>query len=119
MLRDHGRDPVDGKVKRFGFNSRLDNIHAAILNLKLKYYDEDIARRRTIASIYQEHLCGIDDLLLPPAPDCDPRYFDIYQNYEVEVKNRDSLRKFLRKRGVETILQWGGVTVHQFKNQTV
>ena len=114
MIRDHGRDPEDGKVKLFGYNSRLDNVQAAVLSAKLKYYDVDIARRRNIASIYQERLRDIDTLLLPPAPDSDPRHYDIYQNYEIEAESRDQLREFLDSRGVGTILQWGGFTIHQF-----
>jgi dTDP-4-amino-4,6-dideoxygalactose transaminase len=114
IIRDHGRDPKDGKVKLFGYNSRLDNVQAAVLGAKLKYYDVDIARRRSIASIYQERLGDIDTLLLPPSPDGDPKHFDIYQNYEIEAESRDQLRKFLDSRGVGTILPWGGYTIHQF-----
>ena len=58
IIRDHGRDPEDGKVKLFGYNSRLDNLQAAVLLAKLRYYDSDIARRRIIASIYEERLGG-------------------------------------------------------------
>jgi len=115
MMRDHGRDPVDGEVKVFGFNARLDNLHAAILNFKLKYYDEDITRRRDIASIYEENLNDIDTLLLPPGPESDSQHYDIFQNYEIEANKRDDLRKFLARQGVGTIIQWGGRTVHQFK----
>ena len=114
MIRDHGRDPEDGKVKLFGFNGRLDNVQAAVLDLKLKYYDEDVSRRRTIASIYDEYLSGIETLLLPPEPGADPKHFDVYQNYEIEADTRDALRKYLADRGVGTILQWGGYTIHQF-----
>ena len=114
LIRDHGRCPIDGKAKLYGFNGRLDNLHAAILGFKLKYYDEDIARRRSLALIYQECLEGLDTLLLPPAPNSDPRHFDVFQNYEIEAVNRDALRKFLEKNGVGTILQWGGYALHQF-----
>ena len=115
IIRDHGRDPSDGKVKLFGYNSRLDNVQAAVLSAKLKYYDADIARRRAIAAIYQEQLGSIDSLDLPPAPGSDPRHFDIFQNYEIEADSRDELRDFLASRGIGTILQWGGYTIHQFE----
>ena len=114
LIRDHGRCPLDGKAKLFGFNGRLDNLHAAILGMKLKYYDEDIARRRSLALIYQECLKNLDTLLLPPAPNSDPRHFDVFQNYEIEAENRDALREFLQENGVGTILQWGGYALHQF-----
>jgi dTDP-4-amino-4,6-dideoxygalactose transaminase len=122
IIRDHGRDPDDGKVKLFGFNSRLDNIQAAILNLKLKYYDEDISKRRHLASIYHENLKDLNSVLLPPKPEENSKHFDIYQNYEIEVDDRDNLRQYLEDKGIGTILQWGGYALHQFEalgfNQT-
>lgn len=113
-LRDHGRDDT-GEVIAWGLNSRLDNLQAAILNHKLDTYDQAIMRRRAIASIYQRELGSLPQLKLPPAPDSDPRHFDIYQNYEIEAEQRDDLRENLKSRGIGTILQWGGKAVHQFK----
>lgn len=114
LLRDHGRNE-EGEVVIWGTNSRLDNVQAAILNLKLKIFGRDIERRREIASMYDQALRGIDDLILPPAPDADERHYDIYQNYELESGHRDKLKSFLAKCGVGTIIQWGGKAVHQFK----
>lgn len=111
--RDHGRG-VDGLVHRFGHNGRLDNVQAAILRIKLRHYDENIRRRRAIAARYDERLRDIPQLLLPPGPDADPQRFDIFQNYEIEVEDRDALRQWLTERGVGTILQWGGTMIHQF-----
>ncbi len=112
-LRDHGRTP-DGDVVRFGYNSRLDNIQAAILLLKLRTYEKDIEKRRNLAHIYDERLSAINALLLPPAADSDNRHFDIYQNYEIEADNRNALRKYLAANNIGTILQWGGKTLQQF-----
>ncbi len=114
LLRDHGR-ASNGDVTNWGYNSRLDNIQAAVLNFKLSSYDKEIARRREIASIYNEMLQGLPGLVLPPAPDSDPDHFDIYQNYEVESDQRDKLREHLEANGIKTIIQWGGKTIHQFK----
>jgi dTDP-4-amino-4,6-dideoxygalactose transaminase len=114
-LRDHGRGK-DGKVHRFGINGRLDNIQAAILHVKLKRYDESIARRRAIARIYDDRLAGIETLLLPPGPDADNLRFDIFQNYEIQADNRDALREHLAGAGVGTIMQWGGHMIHQFED---
>lgn len=113
LIRDHGRGH-DGKVKLFGLNSRLDNLQAAILNLRLQTYQQDIARRRAIATIYENQLSGLSQLLLPPAPGAKNDHFDIFQNYEIEAENRDGLRAYLDSRGVKTIIQWGGHTIHQF-----
>lgn len=114
LLRDHGRGP-DGKVWGFGFNARLDNVHAAILHLKLKHYSEAVKKRRSLARQYHENLRDLDELLLPPGPDDDQNHFDIYQNYEIEADSRDALRRFLTEQGIGTILQWGGHTIHQFE----
>lgn len=113
ILRDHGRGS-DGKVWVWGYNSRLDNLQAAILGLKLKRYDQYIARRRAIAALYESRLKHVGELLLPPAPDADPDHYDIYQNYEIEADRRDDLRAALDKAGVKTIIQWGGHAIHQF-----
>lgn len=112
-MRDHGRGS-DGKVRKFGHNGRLDNIQAAVLRLKLAHYDDAIARRRAIASRYQEGLGDIAGLLLPPAPDSDNLRFDIFQNYEIQADDRDALREYLASKGVGTIIQWGGWMLHQF-----
>lgn len=115
LIRDHGRG-ADGKVKLFGLNSRLDNLQAAILNLRLQTYEQDIARRRAIASLYDSRLSGLSRLLLPPAPGSENDHFDIFQNYEIEADDRDGLRSYLDAKGVKTILQWGGHTIHQFED---
>ena len=102
QIRDHGRRPTDGKVTMFGRNGRLDNVQAAILDLKLRSYDTMIARRRAIATMYQNRLGHIDSLTLPPAPESDPRRFDIFQNYEIQAERRDELRQHLADHGVGT-----------------
>jgi dTDP-4-amino-4,6-dideoxygalactose transaminase len=112
-LRDHGRG-ADGNVSMWGYNSRLDNVQAAILRIKLKRYDQYVARRRAIAALYQQRLGQRSELLLPPAPGAEPDHFDIFQNYEIEADDRDGLRAHLEARGVKTIIQWGGKLIHQF-----
>lgn len=113
MLRDHGRDR-DGEIRKWGFNSRLDNLQAAILGMKLEKFPREIERRRQIASRYQEMLGEISDLLLPPAPGHGD-HFDVFQNYEIEADDRDTLKVFLEGRGIGTMIQWGGTPLHDFK----
>jgi len=115
QLHDHGRD-LDGRIKRWGRNSRLDNIQAAILSYKLKAYDEVIARRREVAKIYQDRLRDINELQLPPAPETNGDNFDVYQNYELQCDKREGLKAHLSKNGVGTLIQWGGTAIHQFTN---
>src|SRR5439155_24328753 len=113
-LRDHGRDEA-GDVAMFGLNTRLDNLQAAILDFKLARYDEEIARRRQIAGLYQERLGGVAELVLAPAPDTEPDHFDVFQNYEIEADRRDDLVIHLKTNGIGTLIQWGGKAVHQFE----
>ena len=113
LLRDHGRS-MNGEVIEWGYNSRLDNLQAAILNYKLSNYIVEIERRREIARIYNSKLGAISNILLPPGPDDSEDHFDIFQNYEIEVDRRDELRNFLLSKGVRTIVQWGGRCIHQF-----
>jgi dTDP-4-amino-4,6-dideoxygalactose transaminase len=113
QLRDHGRLP-NGDISGWSFNCRLDNLHAAILDLKLKQVPAWIARRREIAFIYHKHLSNLVQLLLPPPPMSDDTYFDVFQNYEIEAEDRDQLKVFLQENGIETMIPWGGRGVHQF-----
>jgi dTDP-4-amino-4,6-dideoxygalactose transaminase len=113
LLRDHGRDE-DGRVVAWGYNSRLDNLQAAILNFKMRSFTDDIARRRAIAARYQAGLGELRELNLPPAPDADPNHFDVYQNYELQADRRDELRAYLEQQHIRTIVQWNGTPVHQF-----
>jgi len=112
LLRDHGRNS-DGNIVAWGMNSRLDNLHAAILKFFLKEYDQVITRRREIASIYEKKLSSIEALKLPPAPGVDENHFDVFQNYEIEAQRRDALKNHLSKNGVGTLVQWGGEAIHQ------
>jgi len=114
-LRNHGRDG-SGYVSEFGLNGRLDNLQAAILNHKLKKYDSYIEKRRKIATLYFSKLNKLNDISLPPPPSNNNVYFDIFQNYEIQVKQRDELKEFLLKNGIGTIIQWGGWMLHQFKD---
>ncbi|MBW3041839.1 DegT/DnrJ/EryC1/StrS family aminotransferase [Prochlorococcus marinus] len=114
QLHDHGRD-LNGIVRRWGRNSRLDNLNAAILDFKLKSYKDVIKRRRQIASIYQERLSTLEYINLPPAPGSEDKHFDIFQNYEITARNRNQLKKYLHDLDIGTLIQWGGQGIHQFK----
>lgn len=112
-LRDHGRTP-NGDIAEWSFNCRLDNLHAAILDLKLKQVPAWIERRREIAGIYYQHLSNLHQLLLPAPPVAYDIFFDVFQNYEIEADRRDRLKAYLQESGIETMIPWGGRGVHQF-----
>ena len=113
-LRDHGRND-NNDIEFFGFNSRLDNLQASILNYKLKNYDNIIEKRRKLAKIYCNRLQCIKNIILPPKPSNGGKYFDIFQNFEIEVDDREKLRIYLSNNGIGTIFPWGGKCVHQYK----
>lgn len=118
LMRNHGANEekvIQPDIAIWGTNSRLDNIHAAILNYKLGYYLETVERRRHIARRYQSAFSGMNALSLPPGPDADPDRFDVFQNYELEADSRDELRVHLKDAGIGTIVQWGGLAMHQMR----
>ena len=110
-LRDHGRVSKTG-FSGWGWNCRLDNLQAAILDLKLKKVPAWIQQRRTLAAIYDEELAGVTGVKRPPAPDGGP-YFDIYQNYVIEAQRRDDLARHLASKGIETLVSPGPIPNHK------
>ncbi len=110
-LRDHGRVSKTG-FSGWGWNCRLDNLQAAILDLKLRKVPEWIGQRRRLAAIYDEELADVSTVKRPPGPDGGP-FFDIYQNYVIEAKNRDGLQAHLASRGIETLISPGPVPNHK------
>jgi len=115
LLRDHGRSE-DGNVTIWGFNSRLDNLQAAILSYFFQDYEKTISRRRFLANLYDEKLSSINEIKLPPKPEDSQNHFDVYQNYEIESERSDELIKYLLDHGVKTLRQWGGKSVHEFSD---
>lgn len=113
LLRDHGRNDA-GTVVTWGLNSRLDTLQAAVLSVKLAQFDQEVERRRRVASLYHGALSDLEDMTLPPGPNDDADHFDVYQNYEAEAGARDALRAYLASHGIATAVQWGGKAVHQF-----
>ena len=79
----------------FGFNSRLDELQAAILNVKIKYLPDMIKRRQEIADLYDAGLKGVT---LPTK-----RPGRVYQDYIIRVQNREELIKYLKENGIETL----------------
>jgi len=104
LLRDHGQNRASGDVLCFGFNSRLDNLQAAVLDEKLKYLPQWIDRRRELAKLYYEGLSPLQQLRLPPVSE--ERYYDVFTNYVVRAQERDGLVEHLRNGGIEVLVSW-------------
>lgn len=104
LFRDHGQR-TKTEIVCYGWTARLDNLQAAILNVKFRYLKDWIKKRRKIAKIYTDGLSDIPDVKLPPTPNSDERYFDVYQNYVLKAERRDELAAFLKEKGVETLIK--------------
>ena len=87
-----------------GRNSRLDEIQAAVLDVKLKYLDEDNAHRKLVAKMYYE---GIKNLLVT-LPDRLPDDQNVYHLFPVLVADgkRDALHDYLEQNGVGTVIHY-------------
>ena len=86
-----------------GRNSRLDEIQAAILSVKLKYLDEDNALRARIARLYYDHLSDAPGLQLPVRlPDAQ----NVYHLFPILCDRRDELQQFLMQLGVQTVIHY-------------
>jgi dTDP-4-amino-4,6-dideoxygalactose transaminase len=86
-----------------GVNSRLDEIQAAILNLKLTKLDEDNEARNLLADNYCKLLKGVGDLIIPEKID---GYNSVYHLYVIRTNFRDELQQFLRESGIETSIHY-------------
>lgn len=85
-----------------GYNSRLDEIQAAVLKTKLQYLDEENNHRKKIAKIY---LQGIKNpkIKMPQVTDFNANVFHIFPIF---TENRDELQNYLKQKGVETLIHY-------------
>lgn len=88
--------------KYIGRNSRLDEIQAAVLDVKLQYLDEDNALRKQVARYYMENIKH-PDIILPKVDDWDGHVFHIFP---IRSSRRDNLQKYLIENGIQTIIHY-------------
>ena len=85
-----------------GVNSRLDEIQAAILDVKLPYLDSDNQRRREISKYYRENIKN-PKIILPQVYD---EQAHVWHIFAVRTQNRDELQKYLEKNGIQTNIHY-------------
>ncbi|MCK9217790.1 MAG: DegT/DnrJ/EryC1/StrS family aminotransferase, partial [Firmicutes bacterium] len=85
-----------------GYNSRLDEIQAAVLGVKLKYLDIDNQLRREVAKYYMEHIHH-PDIILPQIQDWKSHVFHIFP---IRCKQRDKLQSYLQDKGIQTLIHY-------------
>jgi dTDP-4-amino-4,6-dideoxygalactose transaminase len=109
-LRNHGSNARN--VHSFGFNSRLDDLHAGVLSAKLKHIDAWNDRRRQWAARYTAGLKGCQAITLPVEL---PGYRHVFHLYVVETRQpqqRDKLVGFLIKNGIDAKTHYS-IAIHQ------
>jgi dTDP-4-amino-4,6-dideoxygalactose transaminase len=103
-LRTHGESEKYHHAV-IGINSRLDSIQAAVLAVKQHFLDAwcaaRIARARAYAQLFvAAELLGADKVIAIPEPAADSSH--VFNNYVIRVARRDSLKSFLRSRGIQS-----------------
>ena len=103
-MRYNGEDRQTGEYHYHGFTALLDNVQAAVLNVKLPHLPSWIEHRRRMAELYQKSLEHIHKIVLPNFGG--KEYYESFQNYVIRTPKRDELRLFLKERGIETLVSW-------------
>jgi dTDP-4-amino-4,6-dideoxygalactose transaminase len=102
VLRNYGsQKKYFNEVK--GVNSRLDEMQAAILSVKLKYLNEWTKERLKIAGWYDQGLKGAGDIILPQTAD---KATHVYHLYVIRTKKRDALQEHLNQSGIGTLIHY-------------
>lgn len=96
-----------GSIEKYVFkyrgrNSRLDEIQAAVLNVKLKHLDEDTQLRKKVAAYYIDHIKHTQ-IITPKVDDWDAHVFHLFT---VRCKRRNELQEYLAKNGIQTIIHY-------------
>jgi len=96
-----------GSVEKYvceyqGLNSRLDEIQAAVLNVKLKYLNTDTLKRREVALYYVNNIKH-PDIILPQVNDWDSNVFHLFP---IRIKRRNELQKYLTENGIQTLIHY-------------
>jgi len=100
--------------EQLGFNSRLDELQAAALRVKLRGLVADNDSRRALAQRYDVLLAGVNGLQLPPAAGGAMSSDCVYHIYPVRVRHRDRVQQSLADCGIQTLIHYP-VPLHQQK----
>lgn len=101
-LRNYGSEKKYHNLYQ-GFNSRLDEIQAAVLDVKLKYLDEDNKKRQEIAKFYCDNINN-SQVTLPQYPQNEKSH--VWHLFTVLCKKRDELQQYLKEKNIETLIHY-------------
>ena len=100
MLRNYG-----SRVKYYnevaGYNSRLDELQAALLSVKLKYIEDITNHKRQLSTLYKKSLKS--DFITPVV---DADFYDVYHIFNIRHPRRDDLKEYLFKNGIQTEIHY-------------
>ena len=104
LLRNHGSSPKEKYLNLIlGTNSRLDALQAAILRVKLKHLTKWSHERAKKADYYSKNLKGIGDIIVPKISSGRNH---IFHQYTIRTKLRDKLQKYLKEKGIPTMIYY-------------
>ena len=110
MLRNYGQENrYQHKIK--GISSRLDELQAAILRVKLRHLDQFVSKRNKIAAIYKKSLENLAQVKLPKTLEGNYHSFHLFV---IRVENRNKLISYLSKKGIRTLIHYP-IPVHKQK----
>ena len=102
-LRIHGQDEHTPYIHhRVGYNSRMDDIQAAIIHVRLGSLQQDIARRASLAARYDRGLASISQVSIPIIKERLDASNSVYYVYLIETEERDGLVAYLSALGIGT-----------------
>ncbi|MHB1254260.1 MAG: DegT/DnrJ/EryC1/StrS family aminotransferase, partial [Candidatus Humimicrobiaceae bacterium] len=101
LLRNYGFEDRYKSIIR-GFNSRLDEIQAALLDFKLSKLDEWNLRRKQISEMYNKGLKGLPIILPSTVPDNK----HVFHLFVIRVKQREKFMKFMSDEGISTVIHY-------------
>jgi len=98
MISNHGRDRDKNIHQVIGYTGTIDNLQSAVLNIKLKYFSQNIRRKKMIAREYNRAFANLPFKSQKIPSFCDPSFYV----YTIRFDKRDKLKEFLAKNGVGT-----------------
>jgi dTDP-4-amino-4,6-dideoxygalactose transaminase len=112
LVQTQERDSILRKLRNYGsekkyyndlvgFNSRLDEVQAGFLSIKLKYLDEINEHKRQLAQLYHE---GLKEDFIKPS--VQPDFYDVYHIYNIRHEKRDKLKEYLLNSGIKTDIHY-------------
>jgi len=102
QIRDYGQESKY-RHTRLGLNSRLDELQASLLRVKLHFLEKENSQRRKIAEVYRKALSSVPGLTLL---NYDPKSESNYHLFVITSSRRDQLQAFLKQEGIETLVHY-------------